>query len=55
MLNLFKSIKSIKNRKIKTFKNKSYSIPKYDKKNLSRIFEKIKALADAARKEGLEF
>ena len=34
IINLLIKIQSIKNRKIKTFKNKSYSIPKYDKKIL---------------------
>ena len=34
IVDLLIQIQSIKNRKIKTFKNKSYSIPKYDKKNL---------------------
>ena len=34
IIDLLIQIQSIKNRKIKTFKNKSYSIPKYDKKNL---------------------
>ena len=34
IIDLLIKIQSIKNRKIKTFKNKSYSIPKYDKKNL---------------------
>ena len=34
IIDLLIQIQSIKNRKIRTFKNKSYSIPKYDKKNL---------------------
>ena len=34
IIDLLIQIQSIKNRKIKTFKNKSYSIPKYNKKNL---------------------
>ena len=34
IINLLKKIQSIKNRKIKNFKNKNYIIPKYDKKIL---------------------